>query len=231
MIQDWWLINDLQNSQNEVVCRYFFEHEKMDIWAKSMEISIRNGVAMVGKSSGVLCAAYHVVCIGLFWQSWILLNHQHETLSETFLQHVRNSMPPAVQAAPKSWTVPSQGRSLSWRRHCPTSCGAAAGFASLETQSRDTNGDASWCLIWRLFMHFSYQYFNQSGKRCGNRFQFLVTPLHSSSLSRFAGSCCCLEHLSERKCKIKLPFQDIMQLYCYTTSYHFYFMQLLRETS
>ena len=26
-----------------------------------MEISIRNGVAMVGKSSGVLCAAYRVV--------------------------------------------------------------------------------------------------------------------------------------------------------------------------
>ena len=82
MIQDWWLINDLQNSQNEVVCRYFFEHEKMDIWAKSMEISIRNGVAMVGKSSGVLCAAYLVVCIPtcfrfpLLWSSsWPIHTH------------------------------------------------------------------------------------------------------------------------------------------------------------
>ena len=41
-----------------------------------MEISIRNGVAMVGKSSGVLWAAYHVVGwplidgrlnLGIFW--------------------------------------------------------------------------------------------------------------------------------------------------------------------
>ena len=30
-----------------------------------MEISMRNGVAMVGKSSGVLCTAYQVVALTL----------------------------------------------------------------------------------------------------------------------------------------------------------------------